>query len=68
MIIKPDRNRTTRRSRDFKQALFNDDGDDSGFLTFVVMSSSKRELVSGTVVRRTSNDIGSTMSMVVTSM
>ncbi|XP_068327175.1 serine/threonine-protein kinase 1-like [Pyrus communis] len=68
MIIKPDRNRTTRRSRDFKRASFDDDGDGSGFSTFVVRPSSERESVSGTVVRRTSSGAGSTMSRAVASM
>ncbi|XP_048440957.1 serine/threonine-protein kinase svkA-like isoform X2 [Pyrus x bretschneideri] len=68
MIIKPDRNWTTRRSRDFKRASFDDDGDGSGFSTFVVRPSSERESVSGTVVRRTSSGAGSTMSRAVASM
>ncbi|KAM1082197.1 hypothetical protein ACFX13_021230 [Malus domestica] len=68
MIIKPDRNRTTRRSRDFKRASFDDDGEGSGFSTFVVRPSSERESVSGTVVRRTSSGAGSTMSRAVASM
>ncbi|KAM1873017.1 hypothetical protein ACFX13_006907 [Malus domestica] len=39
MIIKLDRNMTTRRSRNFKRALFDDDEDGSGFLTFLVRPS-----------------------------
>ncbi|VVA24142.1 PREDICTED: serine/threonine-kinase [Prunus dulcis] len=68
MIIKPDRNRTTRRSRDFKRGSIDDDGDGDGFSTFVVRSSSERESISGTVVRRTSSGAGSTMSRAVASM
>ncbi|CAN6727502.1 unnamed protein product [Malus baccata var. baccata] len=68
MIVKPDRNRATRRSRDFKRASFDDGGDGDGFSTFVVRPSSERESVSGTVVRRTSSGVGSTMSRAVASM
>ncbi|XP_009356427.2 serine/threonine-protein kinase dst1 [Pyrus x bretschneideri] len=68
IIVKPDRNRATRRSRDFKRASFDDGGDGDGFSTFVVRPSSERESVSGTVVRRTSSGVGSTMSRAVASM
>lgn len=68
MIIKPDRNRTTRGSRDFKRGSIDDDGDGDGFSTFVVRSSSERESISGTVLRRTSSGAGSTMSRAVASM
>lgn len=36
MIIKPDRNQTTRRLHDFKQASFDDDRDGDGLSTVVV--------------------------------
>ncbi|KAB2606457.1 serine/threonine-protein kinase 4-like [Pyrus ussuriensis x Pyrus communis] len=42
MIIKLDRNQTTKRLCDFKRASFDDEGDGSGFSTFVVRLSSER--------------------------